>query len=156
MVSSKPPPEPVFFCDRDLGRVTFPGVLREAGLDVVAHDDHFGGPEPVADETWLEEVAERGWVGVTHDARIRTTSRLRDHVMQVGARLLVVRGKAPSLDLATAFVATLPSIRRFLRRHRDPLIARVRRHPHVLTQRGTIEMWLSYEEWDAERRGPLR
>src|SRR4029079_4231386 len=40
--SSEPPPEPVFFVDRDLGR-RFPERLAALGLRVEVHDDHYPG-----------------------------------------------------------------------------------------------------------------
>ena len=58
----------VYFTDRDLGR-QFPAVLREAGIAVLEHGDHF---EPaVSDEEWLTAVAKHRWIAVTHDRRIR-------------------------------------------------------------------------------------
>ncbi len=58
----------VFFTDRDLG-LQFPGILRDAGLAVERHTDHFA--HDCEDNEWLREVAARGWVALTHDARIR-------------------------------------------------------------------------------------
>jgi hypothetical protein len=45
----------VFFTDRDLG-LQFPAVLRDAGLSVERHVDHF--PPDCPDETWLREVGD--------------------------------------------------------------------------------------------------
>ena len=59
---------PVFFTDRDLGK-RFPAILRDAGLTVERHADHFAHDCP--DETWLEVVGKRGWAAITHDGRIR-------------------------------------------------------------------------------------
>ena len=41
---------------------------------MVTLTEHFGIPkdESVADETWLELVAQRGWIAFTKDKRIRT------------------------------------------------------------------------------------
>ena len=39
----------------DLGKI-FPRILREAGLTVERHDDHFD--ENTTDEVWLQEVEE--------------------------------------------------------------------------------------------------
>jgi hypothetical protein len=75
--SSEPPPEPVFFVDRDLGR-RFSEILRAGGLVVEIHDDHYPGVEKPPDHVWLQMTAERGWVAVSHDANIRHTSRSRE------------------------------------------------------------------------------
>jgi hypothetical protein len=47
----------VFFVDASLGRRIVPGALREAGFEVVAHDDRF--PPGTPDATWLAEAGRR-------------------------------------------------------------------------------------------------
>lgn len=59
---------PVYFTDRDLGK-KFPEILRAAGLHVERHADHF--QHDARDEDWLREIGKRGWIAITHDARIR-------------------------------------------------------------------------------------
>jgi predicted nuclease of predicted toxin-antitoxin system len=43
--------------------------LTEAGIRFVAHHDHFKHDAP--DEVWLAEAADKGWLVVTRDQRIR-------------------------------------------------------------------------------------
>jgi hypothetical protein len=50
-------PAPVFFTDRNLGN-RFPQILRDGGLLVERHQDHFAHDCP--DETWLHSIGERG------------------------------------------------------------------------------------------------
>ncbi len=57
----------IFFTDRNLGK-QFPAILKEAGLSVELHDDHFAPNTPDVD--WLKEVGTRGWIVLTHDRRI--------------------------------------------------------------------------------------
>jgi hypothetical protein len=45
------PRELIFFTDRDLGR-QFPALLRDAGVRLERHDDHFGPDTP--DEEWAK------------------------------------------------------------------------------------------------------
>lgn len=45
------------------------GVLRDAGLDVEIHDDHF--VPDAKDEEWLSAVGRKQWIVVTRDERIR-------------------------------------------------------------------------------------
>ena len=80
-----------FFTDRDLG-LQFPAILRDAGLSVERHVDHFLPDCP--DETWLSEVSAQGWIAVTHDARIRYKPNARAVVMAHKVLLLVVVGHA--------------------------------------------------------------
>lgn len=144
---SAPPHDLVFFIDRDLGPRTFPAILRAAGLRVEIHDDHFPDERrPAADHVWLRLIAERKWIGVTHDARIRYTSRSRDELMRFGAQALILKGGASPQVLAENFVRTYPRIVRFLRQNREAFMAKVYRDDHDLTRGGRVEMWLSYRE----------
>jgi PIN like domain len=133
----------VYFSDRDLGK-RFPEILRANGLTAERHADHFAPDTP--DEVWLAEVGKRGWIALTHDRRIRYKPNERDAVVRHGVALLVIVGKAPFAELASNFVATLPRIEDFLRRHRPPFIAKVYRPASAETTRhtsapGRIERW---------------
>lgn len=138
--SSAPPPEPVFFVDRDLGK-QFPEILRSRGLRVEIHDDHYPAAEKPADNVWLTLVAQRGWIAVSHDANIRYTSRSREAIIQHKARLIIVKGHARSVDLAENFVLTVGAIRRFIGNHSAPWIAKLYRHPDDPSRPGRIERW---------------
>jgi hypothetical protein len=48
-------PSLVFFVDRSLGQKVIAEKLRENGLKVEIHDDHF--PQDALDEHWIAEVA---------------------------------------------------------------------------------------------------
>ena len=60
--------------DRSLGRKGVPDRLRAAGLRVVTLAEHYGVPadEDVADEAWLELVAQHNWIAFMKDRRVRT------------------------------------------------------------------------------------
>lgn len=114
----------VFFTDRDLGK-KFPAILRNSGLTVERHADHFADDCP--DPEWLREIGTRGWVAVTHDGRIRYKPNELAAVIEHRVALLVVVGKAPYPQLAHAFVATQGRILRFVEEHRPPYIAKIYR-----------------------------
>lgn len=133
----------VYFTDRDLGK-RFPEILRSNGLTVERHADHFAPDTP--DEAWLATIGERGWIGLTHDRRIRYKPNERAAVMRHGVGLLVIVGAAPFPELARSFVASLPSIDHFLHRHKPPFIAKVFRPSPAETARrsiapGRVELW---------------
>lgn len=133
----------VFFTDRDLGN-RFPDTLSAAGLSVERHRDHFKPTSP--DEEWLAAIGERGWVAITHDARIRYKLNELASVVRHKVRLLVVVGKAPFPELARNFVTTAPKILRFLAGHRPPMIAKVHRpSPSDLKRNvratGEVSLW---------------
>jgi hypothetical protein len=81
----------VYFTDRDLG-LRFPEILKQAGLAVERHADHFDPDAP--DEAWLEEVSERQWVAITHNSRIRYSPNEKQAVIRHRVRLLVIIGDA--------------------------------------------------------------
>ena len=114
----------VFFTDRDLGTL-FPEILRAAGFTVERHRDHF--PPECPDEDWLAEVGRRGWVALTHDARIRYKPNELAAVIRHRVRLLVIVGKAPFPDLAASFVTTRRRIEAFLDGAAAPIIVKVYR-----------------------------
>lgn len=134
---------PVFFTDRDLGK-KFPQILREAGLTVERHADHFAADTP--DEKWLEAIGRRRWIAITHDGRIRYKPNELGAVMLHHVPLLVVVGKAPYPDLAQGFVATQARILHFIDQHEPPYIAKVYRPAPSDKDKnagasGRIELW---------------
>jgi hypothetical protein len=131
----------VFFTDRDLGK-RFPEILRDGGLSVERHADHFA-PD-ASDEEWLETVGHEGWVAVTHDKRIRYKPNELNAVIKHRVALLVLVGKAPFPDLVRSFVATRPRIETFLDTHVAPFIAKVYRGSaagDTSPPSGRIELW---------------
>lgn len=148
--STKPPPDPTFFTDRDLGHQV-PDALREAGISVERHDDHFGPLTP--DTKWLREVGRRGWVALTHNKEIRYNTDERDMVMRAGVPLFMLIGDTTHAILARNFIQTLPRVMAFLDEHDPPFIARVYRPSPVTAvadgKAGRVNLWLSLDEWRA-------
>lgn len=147
-----------FFADRNLGRHIFPGVLRDAGLIVHVHDDHF--PDNEQDERWLPAVAGRGWIILTSDRRILARPSQVDAAMESGAAVLVLIGASiTTREHAQNFVNTFAKVRDFIAANEAPFIARIYRPSPVegvaAGKPGGIEMALSHAEWIArrERRG---
>jgi len=133
----------VFFTDRDLG-TRFAEILSRGGLHVERHREHFESNCP--DEKWLADVGNRGWVALSHDARIRYKPNELAAVIRHRVRLLVIVGKAPLPDLARSFIATRAVIEDFLEATPAPVIAKVyRATPAELAEdpeaAGRIERW---------------
>jgi PIN like domain len=81
-----------FFVDRSLGRWAVPSALRDAGFEVVIHDDVFAADTD--DDIWLAEAGARGWIVLMKDDRIRYRPRER-------AALEAARVQAFALTTAT-------------------------------------------------------
>lgn len=69
----QPEPKPTFFVDQDLGPRFYGRLLSDTRFNVEYHNDHFCD-QATDDSEWLALIAENGWIGVTHDKKIR-----RDH-----------------------------------------------------------------------------
>ena len=120
----------VFFLDRNLGKHTIADALRQAGVEVQIHDDHFRQETP--DEEWLREVGQRSWIVLTKDTQIRYRAHERAALMQAGVRTFVLVAKNLSgREMADVLVKALPAIRRFVANHQPPFIAKVTRSSAV-------------------------
>lgn len=141
--SPTPPPEPTFFADRNLTGRGFLARLREAGLRVESHDDHFRPDTP--DTDWLAIVGARGWVVLTQDRHIRYRASETEALLSARVAVLLLIGQAPQLELADNLVRSYPRIRGFLDRHRPPFIAKLYRPDETdrsLRKPSRIELWL--------------
>lgn len=118
--------------------------MRAAGLQVEWFFDHFGDATP--DTEWLDAVGRKGWIAITHDARIRYKANELAAVVRHNVAMLLVVGHAPYPRLAEHFVHTLPRIEAFIDVHQPPYIAKVYRPtPQELALRsdapGTVSLW---------------
>jgi hypothetical protein len=127
------PREFVFFTDRDLGR-RFPALLREAGVSVEQHDDHFG-PD-TRDEEWIGEIGQLGWVALSRDARIRYSPLALNVLMEKGTQLFVLVGKLTTDEAAKTFLKWREKIELTLHSERNPFIAKIRRDGVYIWFRG--------------------
>ena len=134
----------VFFTDRDLGK-QFPALLRNAGISVEGHGDHF--LDDAKDEDWIVEVGKRGWAVVTHDKRIRYKPNELAAVKAARIAMFVLSGKAPHAVLAQNFINTIDRVEAFVLKHKRPVIAKIylpsaselKRRPKA---EGRVELWV--------------
>jgi hypothetical protein len=119
------PPEPLtFFIDAALGRVTVAEALRDCGLPVVLHDEVFS--QGTADEDWLPEVGRQGWILLTKDDRIRSTTAQREILIASGVRAFILSGaNLPGPAMAKAFATASKRMLRVALGENRPFIARV-------------------------------
>ncbi len=139
---SRPPDAPTFFIDRDLGPSFFAHVAGDERFNVEFHDTHF--PNPATDDAdWLQLIATNGWIGVTHDKKIR--QQHRSIIGAFGARVIIVVGQRPLAEQSANFIATYPRIQRFVRDQAGPYTAKLY-YPapaelKKLNPKGRIELW---------------
>jgi predicted nuclease of predicted toxin-antitoxin system len=129
--SPKPPDELTFFLDRQLGRYKMAGALRNAGLNVEIHDDHF--PQNAQDPQWLTAAGKNNWIVVTRDERVRyrVAEKQAMRRAKVRAFVLAAQGDLRAEILAEIFLKALPKIRRTVKQQRPPFIAKISRDGYV-------------------------
>jgi predicted nuclease of predicted toxin-antitoxin system len=122
----KPREDVVFFLDRTLGRKIFSGKLREKGLHVEVHDDHFA--TDARDAEWLAEVGARGWVVVTSDQRIRYRQNELGALLRHRVKAFAfTQGNLTAEEMAEIFLKALPKILRLVKKSHEPFIASISR-----------------------------
>lgn len=113
-----------FFVDRSLGRRIVPTALRDAGFDVVAHDEIFAAD--TEDEVWLTEAGSRGWIVLMKDDRIRYNPREREALRAASVRTFVLTGgNLTGEDQARLLVAQADAVLRFSASHQRPFVVGV-------------------------------
>jgi hypothetical protein len=118
---AKPLEQPVFFIDRSLGKIDVPGALRAAGYHCEIHDEHFG--QQTEDSVWLNAVADKKWIVLTKDERIRY--RPLELKALESARLrafIVICGNVRGVDTADILLKAMPKILDSVGRQKGPFI----------------------------------
>lgn len=119
--------------------------MEAGGLRVEPYARHFDR-DNVPDTTWLRYVGERGWVALTHNKYIRWERDELDALMLAGVKAFFIIGKGPHLEFAKVVIECQESIRSFLHEHPGPFAARIYQHARE------VKMWVTFEEWQAQRQ----
>ena len=115
---SHPAGLPDLFLDRSLGRITVPGLLRDAGLRLRTLAEHYGMPadEEVPDEEWLKLAGRHGWAVLMKDRRIRYNRREREVVRAFQVRCFCLASqKLSGEEMARRYLRNLVAITRACR-----------------------------------------
>jgi hypothetical protein len=136
----KEQPKYIFFTDRDLGK-QFPNILKENGISVERHCDHF--EDDAKDEDWLSEIGSRGWYVITRDKNIRYKPNEKAAVERFNVGLFILIGDIKHIDLAYNFVNTYPRIIKFIEKNSCPFIAKIYR-PEKKRKSGRVTIWKTF------------
>jgi hypothetical protein len=120
---SASPPE--FFIDRSLGRHVVPDALRKAGAVIRVMADVYGERigQGLADEEWLRDAGERGWVVLMKDAKIRYRPAELQVVVDHGLRAFcLTNANLRGVQMAQRFVENLPRIIRIAEQKPGPYV----------------------------------
>jgi PIN like domain len=120
----------VFFIDYALGKRIAVPLSTLSGARIELHRSHFAQDEE--DVIWLPQVAARGWVLFTKDKMIRKRPEERALLLSAGLRsFILVNGQLNGEQMAQAFIAAMPRIRKLLAEQPPPFVARVERTERV-------------------------
>lgn len=85
------------------------GAVQLAGIPFVAHHQIFAPDAP--DDVWLAGVAEKGWLVVTRDQRIRYKINEQRAAIQAQLHLFVfTQGGLPAAETAAILVRAYPAV----------------------------------------------
>lgn len=116
---------PEFFVDRSLGRHVVPAALRAAGTVVHVMADVYGERigQGLADEEWLRDAGDRGWVVPMKDAKIRYRPSELQVLIDHGLRAFcLTNANLRGAEMAARFVDHLPRIVRIAEAKPGPYI----------------------------------
>lgn len=115
---------PTLYVDRCLGKFVA-AALRTAGAVVEYHDAHFH--HETEDDVWIPRIAERGWVILTKDKRIRRRPSEREQLIRSSARVFTLSGgNMSAAAMAGILVSQLEAIETTALSLQPPFVAVVR------------------------------
>jgi predicted nuclease of predicted toxin-antitoxin system len=128
-----------FFVDRSSGK-QFAEGLKELGLNVEKHDDHF--PQNTLDIEWLEKCGENNWVVISSDKAIKKNFLEKQALMQSNLASFFFTSASLTTDQQILIVIKgLKRIANILASQKKPFIAR-------LDKEGKVEVWMNHKGED--------
>jgi len=124
-----------------LGAFDVPTALRDAGLRVEVHKEHFNSD--CEDHIWLAEVGRRGWIILTKDKQFTSRQIEVAALMKSNtATFVLTSANTTGPENAAAFVKAIPQMLAFLDRFQRPFLAKITPAglaSLVLTHQGMID-----------------
>lgn len=140
--STTPLDSVVFFTDRCLGAFDVPIALRNAGLIIEIHKDHFDSD--CEDHVWIKAVGARGWIILTKDKSFRSRQIEVAALMQSSTGTFVLTSSnTTGPQNADAFIKATPQMLDFVKKFQPPFLANVTpsgRVHIILTHQGMIHL----------------
>jgi hypothetical protein len=122
--TSKPPLEPTFFLDRNLGTRKLASKLRNAGFKIEVHDDYFSRTEE--DPVWLLECGKESWVVISPDVKIKYEPKSLEAILAGQTRVfLLSTSNIKAERWAEALIACRAKLLRLIRHTPGPFLSRI-------------------------------
>jgi PIN like domain len=129
-----------FFVDRSSGKKQFVEGLKELGLNVERHDDHFS--ETTIDVDWLAKCGENDWVVISGDKKIKRNSIEKTALLNTGLAAFFFTSNELTEEKRIEIISKgLKRIANILSTHQKPFIAR-------LDKEGKVEIWINHKGED--------
>ncbi len=126
----------IFFVDRSSGKKLAEG-LKEIGLNIEKHDDHF--EQNALDIVWLERCGEMNWVVISSDKAIKKNFLEKQALMESNlASFFFTSANLTSEQQIEIIKKGLKRIANFIESNKTPFIAR-------LDKEGKVELWINYK-----------
>jgi PIN like domain len=128
---------PPFFIDRCLINKQLVTALRQSGITVEIHDDHFA--PNTADVDWLPQVGECGWVVLTKDGNIARRTLEKIAVTRANVKLFILANEQlASNEMIKILIKAIVPMQNFVQKYPAPFIAKIYRDSR-------LEMWRDRE-----------
>jgi hypothetical protein len=127
-----------FFIDRCLGRYCVANALIAEGERVELFHNYF--EDDTKDEDWLPVVGVQKWIVLTKDRHIRSNQMEVEKLIAASVPCFNFAGaSATGPEMAHAFVAALPDIKRLISKIAPPFVANV-------TSTGNVNVLMRYSD----------
>lgn len=114
----------IFFIDRCLECTIIVETLRQAGIKIEIHRDHF--LDDAQDVDWLPKVGENGWVVLTKDSNISRNRIERNAVALAGVKMFTLKSASLTGEtMSEIFLKAIVNMQDFVRENPAPFIAKV-------------------------------
>jgi len=123
-LTGSPPDRPAFFIEANTGGQKLARALRDAGYEVHLHNEHL--PEGTDDVSWIRFAAERNWIAITRDKRIRSSPLELNALLTAGlAAFFISSGELTGDEIRDRLLKFLPQMLEYWRRTPRPFLATV-------------------------------
>lgn len=129
-----------FFIDRSSGKSILAGGLKELGLNIEKHDDHFA--QNVLDVEWLRICGENNWIVISSDKAIKKNPLEKTALLNARvAAFFFTSAELTSAQQIEIISKGLKRIANFVLNNKRPFIAR-------LEKDGSVNLWINHKGED--------
>lgn len=116
------------FLDKNQGNKKLPQMLREVGLRVECHSEHFPDEKVIPDPEWIQLCGLKGWIVVTGDKAIEHDPINRQAVIDSKAKVVMLEeNNSRAIEWASAITVSRKELLRIVDEKPGPFIVSLRK-----------------------------